>query len=197
MGNQHQGRAGFGVEGEHQLDDRVAGGHIQVAGGLVGEHQRRLGREGPGNGDALLLAPRQLARIVPQAGTEPDTAQPQLRFLAGIAATGNVAGPGASTDNAVARFDGTGGATLQNSVVLISDSGAITGVASIAVSGMVDGRDVSADGAALEAPSWLPRGRLWKYSSDSASVVHSTLPCTRTCRSRMSQKKVTAACGCA
>ena len=70
---------------------------------------------------------------------------------AGIAATGNVAGPGASTDNAVARFDGTGGATLQNSVVLISDSGAITGVASIAVSGMVDGRDVSADGAALDS----------------------------------------------
>ena len=70
---------------------------------------------------------------------------------AGIAATGNVAGPGASTDNAVARFDGTGGATLQNSVVLISDSGAITGVASIAVSGTVDGRDVSADGAALDS----------------------------------------------
>ncbi len=70
---------------------------------------------------------------------------------AGIAATGNVAGPGVSTDNAVARFDGAGGATLQNSVVIIDDTGAITGVASIAVSGTVDGRDVSADGAVLDA----------------------------------------------
>lgn len=70
---------------------------------------------------------------------------------AGIAATGNVAGPGSSTDNAVARWDGTGGGTLQNSVVLISDAGAISGVASIAVSGTVDGRDVSVDGAVLDA----------------------------------------------
>jgi hypothetical protein len=68
-----------------------------------------------------------------------------------IAATGSVAGPGASTDNAVARWDGAGGATIQNSVVVISDAGAITGVASIAVSGNVDGRDVSADGATLDA----------------------------------------------
>lgn len=68
-----------------------------------------------------------------------------------IAATGNVTGPGSSTDNAVARFDGTGGATLQNSLVIISDTGAITGVASIAVSGNVDGRDVSTDGATLDA----------------------------------------------
>lgn len=33
-----------------------------------------------------------------------------------------VAGPGSSTDNAVARFDGTGGKTLQNSGVTISDN---------------------------------------------------------------------------
>ncbi len=70
---------------------------------------------------------------------------------AAIAATGNLAGPGASTDMAVMRWDGAGGATAQNSVVIISDAGAITGVASIAVSGDVDGRNVSADGTALDA----------------------------------------------
>lgn len=36
---------------------------------------------------------------------------------------GDVSGPGSSTDNAIARFDGTGGKTIQNSEVLITDSG--------------------------------------------------------------------------
>jgi hypothetical protein len=39
---------------------------------------------------------------------------------------GGVTGPGSSTDEAVARFDGTGGSTLQNSAITISDTGAIT-----------------------------------------------------------------------
>jgi hypothetical protein len=41
--------------------------------------------------------------------------------------SGDVTGPGSSTDNAVARFDGTGGKTLQNSLVLVSDTGQISG----------------------------------------------------------------------
>lgn len=44
---------------------------------------------------------------------------------------GGVTGPGSSTDNAIARFDGTGGATLQNSGVIVSDANAVTGVASL------------------------------------------------------------------
>jgi hypothetical protein len=40
--------------------------------------------------------------------------------------SGDVTGPGSSTDNAVARFDGTGGKTLQNSSVTIDDNGVIT-----------------------------------------------------------------------
>jgi hypothetical protein len=39
--------------------------------------------------------------------------------------TGDVNGPASSTDNAIARFDGTGGKTLQNSSVTISDTGGI------------------------------------------------------------------------
>lgn len=68
-----------------------------------------------------------------------------------IAATGNVAGPGASTDNAIARWDGAGGATLQNSLVIVSDLGALTGITDITLSGTCDGRNVSADGAILDA----------------------------------------------
>ncbi len=48
------------------------------------------------------------------------------------AGAGGVVGPGGgSTDNAVARWDGAGGNTLQNSVVIIGDTGDITGVNTI------------------------------------------------------------------
>lgn len=45
--------------------------------------------------------------------------------------TGEVFGPGSSTDNAVVRFDGTTGTQLQNSTVLLDDAGAFTGVTTI------------------------------------------------------------------
>ena len=44
---------------------------------------------------------------------------------------GEMEGPATSTDNAVARFSGTGGATVQNSAVIIDDSNNVTGVASL------------------------------------------------------------------
>lgn len=40
-------------------------------------------------------------------------------------AAGGVAGPGSSTDNAIPRWDGTGGATLQDSACRIEDTGAV------------------------------------------------------------------------
>ena len=43
------------------------------------------------------------------------------------AATGSVTGPGSSTDTAIARFNGTGGSTIENSGVLIDSSNVITG----------------------------------------------------------------------
>lgn len=41
----------------------------------------------------------------------------------GTGGTGTVAGPGSSTDNAIVRWDGTGGDTLQNSSPTVDDSG--------------------------------------------------------------------------
>lgn len=66
-----------------------------------------------------------------------------------------------SFDNAVVRFDGTGGKTAQNSSVLIDDAGNVSGVGTLAsgsqtitgnltITGTVDGRDVSADGTTLD-----------------------------------------------
>ena len=48
-------------------------------------------------------------------------------------AGGDVSGPGSSTDNAVARFNGAGGKTLQNSGVIINDSNAVSGLASLSI----------------------------------------------------------------
>jgi hypothetical protein len=49
--------------------------------------------------------------------------------------SGDVVGPASSTDNAVARFDLATGKLLQNSVVIIGDTGNITGVNDLTVTG--------------------------------------------------------------
>ena len=47
---------------------------------------------------------------------------------------GDVAGPASATDNAIARFDTTTGKLLQNSVVLVGDTGVVTGVTELTAS---------------------------------------------------------------
>lgn len=61
--------------------------------------------------------------------------------------SGDVVGPGASTDNAIVRFNGTGGTSVQNSAVTIADT---SGNISLPALGTVDGRDVSVDGTRLD-----------------------------------------------
>ncbi len=46
---------------------------------------------------------------------------------------GDVVGPNSSTDNAIARFDGTTGKFIQNSVVVIDDTGNISGIGTLGV----------------------------------------------------------------
>ena len=60
---------------------------------------------------------------------------------------GDVVGPAASTDHAVARFDGVTGRLLQDSVVIIGDTGGVTGVISLAIAGAV-GIDITPVGDA-------------------------------------------------
>ena len=63
----------------------------------------------------------------------------------------DVAGPSSATDNAIAKFNGTGGKTIQNSGVAIDDSNNMSGIGNITLSGTVDGVDVSAHAAATTA----------------------------------------------
>lgn len=52
-----------------------------------------------------------------------------------VAGGSNVIGPASSTDNAVVRFDGTTGQLLQNGVVTIGDTGNVTGIVNLTVTG--------------------------------------------------------------
>ena len=49
-------------------------------------------------------------------------------------ASGDVVGPASATDNAITRFDGTTGKLIQNSVVTIGDTGAVSGFTTLAAS---------------------------------------------------------------
>ena len=66
VGDEHDRPAG-GVELVEQGHDVGAGVAVEVAGRLVGEDERGLGDERPGDRDALLLAAGQLGRLVVEA----------------------------------------------------------------------------------------------------------------------------------
>lgn len=53
----------------------------------------------------------------------------------GAGGTGDVVGPASATENAVARFDGTTGKLIKNSLVLIDDAGNVSGITGISTSG--------------------------------------------------------------
>ena len=54
--------------------------------------------------------------------------------ITGVTGLGDVAGPASSTDNAVARYDSTTGKIIQNSVVIVGDTGIVTGVTELTAS---------------------------------------------------------------
>jgi len=73
---------------------------------------------------------------------------------------GDVVGPASSTDNAVARFDTTTGKLLQNSVVLVGDTGVVTGVTELTASTKVVSPHFDAQnsaGGALRNSSGTPQ----------------------------------------
>ncbi len=71
------------------------------------------------------------------------------------ATSGDVSGPASSTDNAVVRFDGTGGKTIQNStLVTFTDAGAFTGGAggasyTLAANGQISGTNAVVAGTTV------------------------------------------------
>jgi hypothetical protein len=63
-------------------------------------------------------------------------------------ASGDVVGPASSTDNALVRFDSTTGKLVQNSVGVLSDTGDLTGIAAVTMSGALTLSGGTANGVA-------------------------------------------------
>src|SRR5919197_1327489 len=72
VGDHDRGLAEAVDEVAHEREDLGAGGRVEVAGRLVGEHDRRPRGEGAGDGHALLLPAGHLARTVLAALGQPD-----------------------------------------------------------------------------------------------------------------------------
>jgi hypothetical protein len=76
-----------------------------------------------------------------------------------------VIGPASATDNAIVRFDGITGALVQNSVGILSDVGALSGITSLAMGGALSGVTtlaasgvVTISAGSVSAPAVIPSG---------------------------------------
>ena len=90
---------------------------------------------------------------------------------------GDVVGPASSTDNAIARFDTTTGKLLQNSVVTIGDTGAITGITTLSASTSVTTPIVQATnsaGLALKNSAGTTQMSMGAGGGDNLSINVST-----------------------
>ena len=75
----HHDRPAFAVEFLEEPDDLIGRCRIEVAGGLVGQNDRRVIGQHPGQGNPLLLTDTQFRRFMVQAITEPYTVQESRR----------------------------------------------------------------------------------------------------------------------
>src|SRR5262245_26416253 len=80
MGDQHYGGAAAVLRLE-EIHDVARSRGVEVSGGLVREDYQRLVHDGARDGDALLLATGQLARIVTAPVTEPHGFECRLAAL--------------------------------------------------------------------------------------------------------------------
>jgi hypothetical protein len=78
---------------------------------------------------------------------------------------GDVIGPASATDNAVARYDSTTGKLIQNSVVIIGDTGDITGV------GTINGSSVPSPIGDVRGPASAVANRLASYNGTSGKLI--------------------------
>lgn len=80
-----------------------------------------------------------------------------------------VRGPGSSTDNAVARWDGTSGTFLNNSGVIIDDSNNVTGIEDLTVNGDTTLGSAAADTLTINCQDWT-FGADWRGTRDAGTV---------------------------
>jgi hypothetical protein len=89
--------------------------------------------------------------------------------------SGDVTGPASSTDNALARFDSTTGKIIQNSVGILSDTGAISGLTDISASGSVTLSGGTANGVTyLNGSKVLTSGSALTFDGTNVGIGTST-----------------------
>ena len=92
MGDHDNCLAVFAIEQFEQIENLVGGLAVEIAGGLVANQYARVGDDGPGDGDALLLPAGEFAGFVAGAVGQTDDGQGDIGMrLALPAATGSAA----------------------------------------------------------------------------------------------------------
>jgi hypothetical protein len=84
-----------------------------------------------GTGVITNSAPDQTVSLTGAGTTTVTGTYPNFTITSNDEFDGDVVGPASATDNAIARFDSTTGKLIQNSVVTVSDTGAIAGATTI------------------------------------------------------------------
>lgn len=90
MGDQNQRHVALGLLGKDQIGHLLAGFGVEITGRFVGDQKFWRRRQRPRNGDALLLAARQLSGIMGQPFTEADGDQLLPGDLEGVADIGKL-----------------------------------------------------------------------------------------------------------
>ena len=83
-------RAARAIDAEQQVDDLAAGRAVEISGRLVGQQQRRVVGERPRDRHALLLAARELGRIVMAAFGQADLVEQRRRARAALRHAGDL-----------------------------------------------------------------------------------------------------------
>jgi hypothetical protein len=73
-------------------------------------------------------APDQVVALTGAGTTTVSGTYPNFTITSADSKVGDVVGPASATDNAIARYDTTTGKLIQNSLVIIDDTGSVTGV---------------------------------------------------------------------
>jgi hypothetical protein len=73
-------------------------------------------------------APDQIVALTGAGTTTVSGTYPNFTITSADSKVGDVVGPASATDNAIARYDTTTGKLIQNSLVIVDDTGSVTGV---------------------------------------------------------------------
>jgi hypothetical protein len=73
-------------------------------------------------------APDQVVALTGAGTTTVSGTYPNFTITSADSKVGDVVGPASATDNAIARYDTTTGKLIQNSLVIVDDTGSVTGV---------------------------------------------------------------------